>query len=63
MLYAQIGATDAKLRGYEHEHMDLEIFGDLVKIIPSEKVNPARRRAGRRDPGVGAVFGWTRGWI
>ena len=34
MLYALIGATDAKLPGYEQEHMDLE-FRDLEEKQPS----------------------------
>ena len=41
MLYAQNGATDAKLRCDEHEHLDLG-FSGLGENYTSRKVKPGR---------------------
>ena len=57
MLYAQIGATDAKLRSREQEHMDQE-FRDLEQIRSTLKFSDLVRGAPPEvDPGSPA--GWS----
>ena len=52
MLYAQIGATDAKLRSREQRHLDLQISGLRRNLYPVQKVNGTRVS---RDGGIWAA--------
>ena len=53
ILICYMHELELRMQSYNAINMSTWIWDswDLVKIIPSEKVKPGRRRAGRADPG------------